>query len=243
MNEQRFDPGTSQHTAIEYGSSDQFANYLSGALMTNVPSGMPTSSVPANSAAPLAEIDSHEQPLKRGSIWLARAVSYLVYAYLLVVEAILLMGFLLLLFGANPSSSFVDWAYRNLDRAMRPFRGIFAPVEIGLAGNDVEAIFDTSIMFAMIVYAIIAIAVSALIAWLTTRISRVDREVAFESAQDQHQRELQAMRDRATIIDAQNAAAHVAAVERAAAQQGGGRAAPLATPPAGGTPPPPAPRA
>lgn len=186
-----------------------------------------------------AEIDSHEQPLKRGSIWIARAVSYLVYAYLLVVEAILLIGFLLLLFGANPSSSFVEWAYRNLERAMRPFRGIFAPVEIGIAGNDVEAIFDTSIMFAMIMYAIVAIAVSALIAWLTSRIGRVDREVALEAAQDQHQRELQAMRDRATIIEAQNAAAHVAALERAAAQP----VAPLANPPAAGTPPlPPSPR-
>jgi hypothetical protein len=205
--------------------------------MTNVPSGMPSSAVP--STAVPAEPDSHEQTLKRGSIWLARAVSYLVYAYLLVVEVILLIGFLLLLFGANPSSSFVAWAYRNLDRAMRPFRGIFAPVEIGTAGNDVEAIFDTSIMFAMIIYAIIAIAVSALISWLTTRISRVDREVALETAQDQHQRELQAMRDRATVVEAQNAAAHAVAAERAAAQHASGSVAPLATPPAAGTPPPP----
>jgi hypothetical protein len=203
--------------------------------MTNVTGDMPSSVAPA-------ETDSHEQPIKRGSIWLARAVSYLVYAYLLIVEVILLLGFLLLLFGANPSSSFVEWSYRNLDRAMRPFRGIFAPVEIGVAGNDVKAIFDTSIMFAMIVYAIIAIAVGALISWLTLRISRVDHEVAFESAQDQHQRELQAMRDRATIIDAQNAATLTAAAERIAAQQSGGRTAPVVTPPAAGTPPPPPPR-
>lgn len=203
--------------------------------MTNVPSSMQQPS-----ALP-ADIDSHEQPIKRGSIWVARAVSYLVYAYLLVVEAILLIGLLLLLFGANPSSSFVAWAYRNLERAMRPFRGIFASVEIGTAGNDVEAIFDTSIMFAMIMYAIVAIAVSALIAFLTARISKVDREVALDSARDQHQRELQAMRDQATIIDAQNAAAHQAAAERAAAQQAAGRVGPLATPPAGGTPLPPAP--
>ena len=209
--------------------------------MTNVPSGMPSSAVP--STAVPAEVDNHEQPLKRGSIWIARAVSYLVYAYLLVVEAILLIGFLLLLFGANPSSSFVAWAYRNLDRAMKPFRGIFAPVEIGTAGNDVEAVFDTSIMFAMIMYAIIAIAVSALIAWLTTRINKVDREVALETAQDQHERELQAMRDRATVIEAQNAAVHAVAAERAAAQHASGSVAPLATPPAGGTPPPPPPAA
>ncbi len=129
--------------------------------MTNIPSGMPTTAVPSAPVlavgipVPPPEQDRHEYAVKRGSIWVARAVSYFVYVYLLIVEAILLMGFLLLLFGANPSSGFVEWAYRNLERAMRPFRGIFAPVEIGTAGNDVEAIFDTSIVFAMIMYAII----------------------------------------------------------------------------------------
>jgi hypothetical protein len=199
--------------------------------MTNVSSSMPPSAVP--------EQDRHEHAVKRGSIWIARAVSYLVYAYLLVVELILLIGFFLLLFGANPSSSFVAWAYRNLERAMRPFRGIFAPVEIGTAGNDVEAIFDTSIVFAMIIYAIIAIAVSTLIAWLTSRIRMVDREVALDEARDQHERELQAMRDRATIVESQNAAAHIAAMERATAQQAGVPTPPLATPP---PPAPPAPQ-
>jgi hypothetical protein len=204
--------------------------------MTNVPSGLPSTAVPSAAApavgvpAPPPEQDRHEHAVKRGTIWIARAVSYLVYAYLLIVEVILLMGFLLLLFGANPSSSFVEWAYRNLERAMRPFRGIFAPVEIGTTGNDVAAIFDTSIVFAMIMYAIVAIAVSALITWLTSLMTRVDREIAFEEAQDRHQRELQAMRDRATIIDAQNAATRAAA-DQAAAQQAGGYTAPSATEP------------
>jgi hypothetical protein len=226
----------------------------SGAIMTNVPSGMPSSALPSSPAptasvpVPPPEEDRHDHAVKRGTIWIARAVSYLVYAYLLIVEVILLMGFLLLLFGANPSSSFVDWAYRNLERAMRPFRGIFAPVEIGTAGNDVEAIFDTSIVFAMIMYAIVAIAVSALIGWLTSKISMVDRGRALDAAREQHENEIGAMRDRATIIEAQNAAAHVAAVERANAQQAATHTAPLATPPGGGAPsstppaPPPAPQ-
>lgn len=163
--------------------------------------------------------DTQAQTVRRGSIWLARAVSYLVYAYVLFVEVILLLGFTLLLFGANPSSSFVEWAYRNLDRAMRPFRGIFAPLEIGVAGNDVLAIFDTSIIFAMIIYAVIAIAVSALIDWLTSRINRIDHEVARQEAHDRHQRELQVLRDRANIADAQRAAANVAAADWTAAQR------------------------
>lgn len=207
--------------------------------MTNVPSGTSTTATSTTGLPGQApEVDRHEHNVKRGSIWLARAVSYLAYVYLLVVEVILLIGFLLLLFGANPTSSFVEWSYRNLDRAMRPFRGIFAPVELGTAGNDVPAIFDTSIVFAMIVYGIVAIAIGSLIAWLTTRIRGVDRETALAVAQDQHQRDLQAMRDQATILQAQNAAAHAAAAERAAAQ-----VAPLSTPASGGTsaPPPPPP--
>ena len=90
-------------------------------------------------------------------VQLTRAVSYLVYFYLIAVEIILLLGFFLLLFGANSSASFTQWAYRNLDRVMEPFRGIFAPIELGTTSGDVQAVFDTAVLFAMIVYGIIAI--------------------------------------------------------------------------------------
>ena len=63
---------------------------------------------------------------RRVVLLIAKAVSYLVYAYLIVVEIILLLGFVLLLFGANPSVGFTEWVYRNLDRVMSPFRGIFS---------------------------------------------------------------------------------------------------------------------
>lgn len=107
----------------------------------------------------------------------ARFVGYLVYFYVLVVEIILLLGFLLLLFGANTSASFVSWVYRNLDRAMNPFRGIFTPIELGTtSGNEVQSVFDTSILFAMIIYAIVAIAVHAFIHWLTVRLHLLDRQ-------------------------------------------------------------------
>ncbi len=90
-------------------------------------------------------------------VQLTRAVTYLVYFYLIAVEIILLLGFFLLLFGANSSASFTQWAYRNLDRVMEPFRGIFAPIELGTTSADVQAVFDTAVLFAMIVYGIIAI--------------------------------------------------------------------------------------
>lgn len=106
----------------------------------------------------------------------ARIVSYLVYFYVVLVEIILILGFFLLLFGADSSASFTQWAYRNLDRAMEPFRGIFTSIELGNTGsNEVASVFDTSVLFAMIVYAIVAIAIHALIGWLTARLRRIDR--------------------------------------------------------------------
>jgi hypothetical protein len=117
---------------------------------------------------------------RRSAVWLARAVTYFVYAYVVVVEIILGMGFFLLLFGANPSASFVEWIYRSLARAMEPFRGMFTPVDLGTTGNDVVSVFDASILFAMIIYALLAIGLRALIDWLTYRIRLLDVLIAEE---------------------------------------------------------------
>lgn len=159
--------------------------------------------------APGAPEEHHEHPVQRGVLWLARALTYFVYAFLLIVEIILALGFFLKLFGANPSSGFVEWAYRNLDSAMKPFRNIFAPIELGVNGNDVQATLETSIIFAMVVYGIIVITVSALISWMTHRIHRLDQESVRERVRQQHERELQALRDRAAILESQRQA-HIA---------------------------------
>ena len=103
-------------------------------------------------------------------VWVARAITYLIYFFVIVAEIILLIGFFLLLFGANPTAGFTEWAYRNLDRVMAPFRGIFAPIELGTTSADVEAVFDTSVLFAMIVYGIVALVLSALTRWLSQRL-------------------------------------------------------------------------
>lgn len=163
---------------------------------------------------------------RKAIVRIARAVSYLVYAYLIVVEAILLLGFVLLLFGANPSAGFTDWAYRNLDRVMSPFRGIFTPIELGSTSGDVATVIDTSVIFAMIIYGIVAIAIAAIISWLTTRLAQIHR------AEDEQERREQ--------LEAQAAAAR-AAVDSAAAGQGvsmGSNPPPGAVQP---TPPPPMP--
>ena len=89
-------------------------------------------------------------------VYVTRVVTYLIYFYVVVVEIILIIGFFLLLFGANPSAGFTEWAYRNLDRVMEPFRGIFTPIQLGTTSGNVNAVFDTSVLFAMIIYAIVA---------------------------------------------------------------------------------------
>ena len=78
---------------------------------------------------------------------------------------ILLLGFFLLLFGANPDAPFAEWLYRGLRRVMAPFRGLFEPVKL-----DGRSVLDVSILFAMIVYGIVALFLHALIDWLTARI-------------------------------------------------------------------------
>jgi hypothetical protein len=107
--------------------------------------------------------------LRKGFLWGAKVLSYLVYVYLILVEVVLVIGFFLLLFGANQTAGFTQWAYRNLDRVMAPFRGIFTPIELGTTSGDVQAVFDTSVLFAMIIYGILALLLSWLIGWLTSR--------------------------------------------------------------------------
>ncbi len=133
----------------------------------------------------MVEMSSMAANPRRLVTWVARALTYLLYFYVLLVEAVLLLGFFLLVFGANPSAPFTRWAYRNLEAAMEPFRGIFAPIKLGVATNDVPTVFDTSILFAMVVYGVLAIAMNTVIAWLTTRLTKIERIEAIEHARAQ----------------------------------------------------------
>ena len=99
---------------------------------------------------------------------LARALTYLVYAFVVVAMVLLLLGFFLLLFGANPDAPFAEWVYRSVTRVMAPFRGLFEAVPL-----DGRSVVDVSILFAMIVYALAALVLQALIEWLTDRIAEM----------------------------------------------------------------------
>ncbi len=151
--------------------------------------------------------DSPALAERKAIVWVVRAISYLVYFYLIVVEIILFIGFFLLLFGANPTAEFTQWAYRNLEKVMEPFRGIFPPIELGTTSGDVPAVFDTSVLFAMIIYGIVALVLSAVIGWLSSRLRQI------HAAEDEAEREAEAAQQQA---DAE--ARRVAAQQAAAAQ-------------------------
>jgi hypothetical protein len=121
------------------------------------------------------------------TVIIARAVTWVVYAFVLVSELLLVQGFVLRLLGADPSSGYVEWAYRSLDRVMSPFRGIFEPIEI--AG---DAVLDTSILFAMVVYGIVLLGLQALLDWMSRRITELDRQHRIDLAVDQAQQTAEA---------------------------------------------------
>lgn len=121
------------------------------------------STVPATQPAP--------DPPK---LWLLRAAkAFVVFVYVVVlVELVLLvLGFFLQLFGASTDAEFTRWVYRNVDRIMEPFRGMFPSQAL----TD-QSVLDVSLLFAMIVYALVGIGVHALVTWLTSRIVALRRE-------------------------------------------------------------------
>lgn len=123
--------------------------------------------------ASTSHADQHR--FERIAALVTRFVSYLIYIYLVLVEIFLGIAFFLLLFGANQDSSFVRWIYRSATQAMNPFRGVFQ--QFPITNNvDVAAVFDPSIILAMIVYGVVAIGLHSLVHWLTSKIRQIDIE-------------------------------------------------------------------
>jgi uncharacterized membrane protein len=112
------------------------------------------------------ELEHELTTLRRRSttVAIARVISYVAYAWVVVSLIILTFGFVLLLLGANPDAGFSQWVYRHLTDTMEPFRGIFPQQSISEGST-----LDVSILFAMFVYGLIALGVRSVIDWLTFR--------------------------------------------------------------------------
>jgi uncharacterized protein YggT (Ycf19 family) len=97
----------------------------------------------------------------------ARVVVWLVYAFFVAATIILLFAFFLLLFNASTDASFTQWVYRSANRVLEPFRGIFPTVT-----NGNGSVIDFAVLFAIIMYGILALVVHALVSWLDALIVR-----------------------------------------------------------------------
>lgn len=97
----------------------------------------------------------------------ARVLLWLVYAWLIVNLVLLVLAFVLQLFGANPQAAFVEWVYRSVARTMAPFRGMFEPVPL----SD-DSVIDTSLLFAAIIYSLAALFLRMAIDWVSERVTR-----------------------------------------------------------------------
>jgi uncharacterized protein YggT (Ycf19 family) len=114
---------------------------------------------------------------KRTVTAVARGASYVALAWVTLNLVILLVGFFLKLFGANAEAGFTQFVYRSLDRVMEPFREIFPSAEVGTTSQEVVAVLDTSILFAMVVYTIVYLLIRALVDWLNLRVHTMDHEL------------------------------------------------------------------
>ncbi len=101
---------------------------------------------------------------KSSFIKAARILTYLIYGFVMFAIVFLVLGFVLLLFGASTSSSFVTFVYNIAAEFLAPFRGIFPPHQI----ND-RSYFSTAGLFAIIMYGIFAMALHSLIDYITVK--------------------------------------------------------------------------
>ncbi len=100
----------------------------------------------------------------------AKGLVIVVNVVVMITFVMLSLGFFLHLVGASPEASFVDWVYRNTERAMQPFRGMF-PVQT----IDDRSVFDASLLFAAALYGFGAIALHAVVDYLSARVRRYHR--------------------------------------------------------------------
>ena len=117
--------------------------------------------------------------IRSGFLQVSRVVVWAVDAVVLAYLVILMIAFVLQLLGADPSASFVDWIYQASARVMQPFRGAFPTQQV----TD-SSVFNASLLFAAIVYSLLALLLNAALIWLSDRIDAITaRRFVRESAQ------------------------------------------------------------
>jgi uncharacterized protein YggT (Ycf19 family) len=81
-----------------------------------------------------------------------------VHTILAIAELVLGFRIILKLFGANESAPFVNWVYQTSEPLLYPFKGIFPSPKL-----DGSFVLEFSALFALLVYSLIAFAITQLI--------------------------------------------------------------------------------
>lgn len=105
-------------------------------------------------------------------IKISRGITYVVYAYTLIASSFLALAFVMQLFGANYSTPFVQFVYKAAYEFLQPFRGIFP-------GHQVSdtSYFNSSALFAIMMYLIFGAALHALINYITAKMVTHQQEL------------------------------------------------------------------
>lgn len=112
-----------------------------------------------------------------GYLRISKLIAYVLYFWIIIGVISLSLRVFLLLFSANPNTSFVDFIYRLSADYLEPFRGIFPPKAVSETGY-----LDVAAMFAIIVYLFVMWGVSALISYLQYKIHTSKHEQEKELA-------------------------------------------------------------
>lgn len=83
-----------------------------------------------------------------------------------LASLILSLRFILKLFGANQGAPFVSWIYAMSSSLLDPFRGIF-PTQV----IENQYVLEFSILFAILIYALIGYLLTEFIGWIDARSS------------------------------------------------------------------------
>ncbi len=102
----------------------------------------------------------------------SRAISYIIYAFVIIAVVSLTFGFFLLLFGANQDTPFVQFVYKIAYEFLQPFRGIFPPHSVGETGY-----FSASALFAILVYLVLGAALQSLISYINVKMLKHQKEL------------------------------------------------------------------
>ena len=102
-------------------------------------------------------------------LWVGRTLAWLVFAFSLVAAVLLLIAFFLQLTGANPTAPFAAWVYRSTDVLLQPFRSLYPTVK----GHTGQSELNLSLLFAILMYGLFALAFDGLVGWFDRWISRM----------------------------------------------------------------------